>query len=585
MRLWLMGLFMLGSFAAQAQTKSLSWTIKHTEWTRTHHENWREFVAKLGEGREKGLCRTTDECLKHPQANPLYFRRNPSNLRSVFADCADLPHILLAYFSWMNDLPFSYQRGVSKATWKLDDLNAELASLRAQGGRLLSSQLRTQIRALEKKISDEQKRISKEDIRYTVDGNSVRERRTIKNGESINEILNDVVGTISTATYRIHANKYDSGTLFKDFYHVGLNRESIQPGTILYDPAGHIAVVYKVTDDGRVLMIDAHPDNSLTRVSFGEKFSRSPDVRGAGFVNFRPQRLVGASLDPRTGNYVGGRIEGTPNRGIQNFSLEQFYGNVNPTTPVSLRDSRFRFENKNVSYHDYVRRVLSRGKLIINPVNELKIGLNDLCLDLNDRNDSVEAAIKARIHEMNAPERLPENIYGTHGTWETYSTPSRDARFKSSVKEIYEKLNDSIEKFRQGSNEITTDHTSISSLKTDLMETYLDVAQSCVIDMANSRGRTLELSLDDVLDVLFKISFDPYHCVELRWGQTDAQSIQNCGQNSTKMNWYNAQQRLRQTIERDYTLRMDYTVRELPTAPIGDRVAPEIGIKKLIQSL
>ena len=32
-------------------------------------------------------------------------------------------------------------------------------------------------------------------------------------------------------------------------------------------------------------------------------------------------------------------------------------------------------------------------------------------------------------------DRLPRNIYGTNGDWETYSTPSRDARLKTAFKE------------------------------------------------------------------------------------------------------------------------------------------------------
>jgi len=50
-----------------------------------------------------------------------------------------------------------------------------------------------------------------------------------------------------------------SGPLLPDHYPVKITRESIKPGTILYDPYGHLAVVYKVTAQGRVHFIEVNP--------------------------------------------------------------------------------------------------------------------------------------------------------------------------------------------------------------------------------------------------------------------------------------------------------------------------------------
>lgn len=70
--------------------------------------------------------------------------------------------------------------------------------------------------------------------------------------------------------------------LFRDTYPVAINRNSIKPGTVLYDPNGHIAVVYEVTTNGKVHLIDAHPDNSLTAITYGEKFSQTNVEIGGG---------------------------------------------------------------------------------------------------------------------------------------------------------------------------------------------------------------------------------------------------------------------------------------------------------------
>ncbi len=58
------------------------------------------------------------------------------------------------------------------------------------------------------------------------------------------------------------------------------------------------------------------------------------------------------------------------------------------------------------------------------------------CADLDYRADAVTLALEAGLQNRPQPDRLPENIYGTEGDWETYSTPSRDARLKTAFKEL-----------------------------------------------------------------------------------------------------------------------------------------------------
>ena len=102
-------------------------------------------------------------------------------------------------------------------------------------------------------------------------------------------------------------------------------RDSIKPGTVIYDPNGHVAVVYKVTPEGRIHYIDTHPDNSLTRGVYGKAFTRSSPAMGAGFKRWRPLTLVGATQRP-DGTYHGGRIALSPDKDIADWSDEQFFG-------------------------------------------------------------------------------------------------------------------------------------------------------------------------------------------------------------------------------------------------------------------
>src|SRR5690606_41938547 len=54
-------------------------------------------------------------------------------------------------------------------------------------------------------------------------------------------VLNAINNVVSSAMYRF-APDLTGGELF-DFYPVKIDRGSIRPGTVIYDPNGHVAVV------------------------------------------------------------------------------------------------------------------------------------------------------------------------------------------------------------------------------------------------------------------------------------------------------------------------------------------------------
>src|SRR5262245_52606750 len=222
-------------------------------WSDADERGFSEFIHAIGEQR----CFTLDACLKS-SANP-FARSDPPGV-AYRADCADLPYFLRAYYAWKRGLPFSYISAVSPKG-------------------------------------------NTSDIRYTARGNDIASRRDILTGTTNGlDLLVDLRNTISSAMYRLHPDM--EGT---DLYPIRIDRKSIKPGSVLYDPNGHLAVVYRVEDDGRVLYIHSHPDNSLTRGTYGRKFVRSSPGMGAGFKNWRPERLVGAARAP-DGTLLGGTV-------------------------------------------------------------------------------------------------------------------------------------------------------------------------------------------------------------------------------------------------------------------------------------
>jgi hypothetical protein len=69
------------------------------------------------------------------------------------------------------------------------------------------------------------------------------------------------------------------------------------------------------------------------------------------------------------------------------------------------------------------------------------------------------------------------------------------------------------------------------------------------------------------------MSFDPYQCIERRWGASDAGELASCHDADEKHAWYAAEQNLRNQIDRTYDARMDFSLADLQTPGAGKGVA------------
>ena len=499
------------------------WRITKTAWTESDERAFGEFVKAIGESR----CRTFDECIKGP--HNIYRASDPKGM-FFFADCADLPYALRAYFAWKNGLPFSYASGVAAVGHS-------------------------------------------NDLRYSRYGNYVYARTDVlprqeggfPNGRSVLNALNN---TISSAMFRFAPGE-TQGRLF-DFYPVEISREAIRPGTVIYDPNGHVAVVYKVEDDGRILFIDAHPDNSLTRGSYGKRFVRASAPMGAGFKNWRPSKLVDATQGA-DGTWYGGRIVLAQDNELEGWSDEQFFGTERPRAKQWM-GARFVYKGEALDYYDYVRQAMAKGDVAYDPIKETRLMVRELCDDLHYRAQSIDIAVKAGLNSRVQPARLPDNIYGTSGDWETYSTPSRDARLKTSFVELRDRTLQFLEMAKAHDPKLAYEG---EDLPRDLKEAYRQEAEACEVIYTASNGEARRLSFEEARTRLFDFSFDPYHCPELRWGARTKEELATCPDGQTKRAWYDAQQRLRNQTERTYDVRMGFSLADLrASVPGSGRDAP-----------
>ncbi|MGE5085647.1 MAG: hypothetical protein ACM3MG_05055 [Bacillota bacterium] len=545
-------------FAQFESTAISDWRITRTQWTEADEVHFGEFVSRLGAAVERRACGSVSSCLKS-SANP-YIQSDPPGLM-YYSDCADLPYYLRSYFAWKNHLPMSVESSVSPRP------------VPDNGG----------------------------DVRYTPFGNYPTGRfdvvarnsdramfvTNIEDWEEMTTRYPDAVsllnGTITnvtwSASYRMIGN--EDGDLFSDFYPVKLNRSGIRPGTVIYDPNGHVAIVYKITDDGHIYYIDAHPDNSLTSGMYNPKFVRSNPYQGAGFKNFRPLTLINAIKDS-TGTYVGGRIIGAKNASLPSYSLEQFYGN-SPDPDGHWSEGKFLYKGQAMNYYDYVRVMMAKGVLVIDPLQDMRSMVRDICVNLKDRVDAINIATASGVYLKAHPDRLPLNIYGTTGEWENYASPSRDARLKVSFMDVLNQSKNLIQGYKSRDPQIVYNGRDLAG---DMLKVYQSEARACQISYTNSNGNPVTMNLDDARKRLFDMSFDPYHCPELRWGASSSQELASCRDDANKRAWYNQERWLRNQWERRYDVRMDFSLPELNGPKPGAGIAnpPDVDIVKYLMN-
>ncbi|MBU6442550.1 MAG: hypothetical protein KGR48_01460 [Alphaproteobacteria bacterium] len=516
-----------------AMARSPVYYIRYDHWSEADERGFGEFLRSLGDSN----CHTVNSCL-HGPGNP-FRASDPVNV--VFrSDCADLPYILRAYYAWKRGLPFSYE-------------------------------------------SEVEPRGASRDIRYTPDGNEVTARHDVLSGSTTGyALLETLRDAVSSATYRIHPD--GETPLQQDFYSPALRPGSIRPGTVIYDPNGHLATVYRIDPDGRIFYLDAHPDESVTHGSYDMRFVRARPGMGAGFKNWRPQTLVGATRTP-DGALTGGHVVLTKNADLKDFSDTQYFG-TGPR-PAADRDwaaGSFTLNGQALNYYDYVRAMMAGGKLEFDPMKEVAEMVDSNCADLHYRADAVKVAIEAGTENLPEPERLPPNIYGTEGLWEIYSTPSRDARLKTAFKELRDQTGRFIRLYVARDQRL---NYRGSDLAADLLRVYDRQTAACKITYTRSDGSEVSFGYEEARRRLFRLSFDPYQCVEHRWGADSPAELATCKDGAVKRAWYAAEQNLRNQIDRTYEARMDFTLGELTTPGPGKGVAapPDIDVRAYLLSV
>ena len=101
------------------------------------------------------------------------------------------------------------------------------------------------------------------------------------------------------------------------------------------------------------------------------------------------------------------------------------------------------------------------------------------------------------------------------------------------------------------------------ALKDHLQEVYAEAARGCAITYINSSSKPVTLDLNQIAKRLFALDFDPYHCIERRWGASSPEELASCKDSETKARWYKAEQVLRNQVDAGYVTRQAVSLPEM----------------------
>jgi hypothetical protein len=386
----------------------------------------------------------------------------------VRPDCADLPYFLRAYFAFKLALPFGFSR----------------CSRGENGVAPRCSSFATNEDPFPPIDGKPQTLPAWADPDRPADG--PWESNAKRFGEFLRTTLADAAQS--------GAGRTAAGDDESDYYPVRLSVDTLRPGTIFADPYGHVLVLaariaQTPSAAGILFAVDGQPDGTVARKRFWRGnflFAIDPALGGAGFKRFRPIFRDRAS----------GQLRRATNAELADYSLdEQTVGGVD-------------------GFYDQVEDVLCPAPL--DPLQALLETIQAFEEQVETRVISVDNGRKF-LAAGKEPADMPdgEKIFETTGSWEDFSTPSRDLR-----------LLIAIDVALPARVERRPDHFAMpigktaATVRDELEGRLARELRERKFTYTRTDGTNWELTLNDVAARMeaFEMAYNPNECVERRWG-------------------------------------------------------------------
>lgn len=342
-------------------------------------------------------------------------------------------------------------------------------------------------------------------------------------------LLLNSMSSVSSGHFRMHATL--EGT---DTYPVAITSDSIRPGVTYYDPGGHVLVVYRVDRiTGDIYMMDGHPDGTVTLKTFSYRMSRGSRRSGGGFRGWRQYHVL--PLEAPGGAFM---ISRELNRDAEHYSdIDQF------------RDE-YAIAGERVSFQEYVKAHMRSDGPLVRPLPGLERRVDRICQQLDERAWEVNLAQTEGWTIFPHNGKTPRKVFWGTSPWHQRNTAATDIRLRANVAELRTFVREVLDLSRTNDPRLAYQGTD-RELEAALVAEFERVAtrSECRPTYVNSLGETIHLELRDVLDRMSRLSFDPYHCPERRWGAPrESLELATCIEDDPRIQSYNRQTNLRRRV-------------------------------------
>jgi hypothetical protein len=344
---------------------------------------------------------------------------------------------------------------------------------------------------------------------------------------SANAFFRDIMTGFSTGNYRVELNGKNSH--LSDTVPVAISPEHLIPGAVNYLD-GHSLILAEVTKYGELRFLNAsttvtrdiYTYNGMNTVYSVAPADHAGEEAYAGC--FQGLRVIRYPIAETNGRGKVVKVRRRTNAEMREFgySTEQFdrLRELVETNRISFGGIEPR------SFQDYVRLKMKTVDSIA-PLEFMEQYADELLDVYKFREQFVQDAW--RNVQQNGPitypeEQQDENIFQALGRWETWSSPSSDVDRRNKYFYLADWMDFAIRSFG-----MQPEFIDLSGLEQYRILTQADLAYALVeekdrifaehtMHYTTSRGERVPLTLLDIEERLYNLSFDPNHPPELRWG-------------------------------------------------------------------
>ena len=344
---------------------------------------------------------------------------------------------------------------------------------------------------------------------------------------SVGKFFRNAVGWFISGNYRININSKNAH--LSETVPVALNREYLMPGCINYID-GHCLLLARVTEYGELKFLncstartrDIFTYNGMNTVTGITPRGTDPDNEWNGcFQGMRVLRYPIAVTNSR-GRVIDVRRRTDEEMKEFGFSTEQYEVIREMYSKQYITEG----ELKPQSFHDFVRLRMKTVDSIA-PLKFMEEYADELLDVYVLREEFVQNAwqdVRENGRITYPEERDDENIFQAFGRWETWSSPSSDVDRRNKYFYLADWLEYAIRLYG-----LIPSFVDLTGLEEYAIDSQSDLARALVaeknrifaersMEYTNSKGEQVPLTLLEIEERLYDLSFDPNHPPELRWG-------------------------------------------------------------------